>query len=251
MKLGKTPARINSVHLKLSTYLDVPAVLPKVPETFGHEHLVTEWGMNGNDTVGCCVFAGAAHETELWNREAGRPVVVDTAATLADYSAVTGYDPSDPTTDQGTDMQVAASYRRRVGIVDSMGLRHRVAAYVALTQGDPDELASSAYVFGAVGVGLRMPGYAMDEFAAGKPWAVRHGNPKIEGGHYVPVVGRSGGNFHVVTWGKVQQMTEGFYRRYCDEAVVYFSTEFLTAGVSPEGFDRAGLLRDLNAFTRR
>lgn len=252
MKLGKLPARINSVHLKLATYLDAAAILPKIPAAFGHDNLVATYGMLANDAVGDCVFAGAAHETMLWCKESGHDATFTPGSVLSDYSAVTGYNPDDPATDQGTDMQVAASYRRRIGVLDATGRRHKVGAYVALTPGDPDQLAAAAYVFGSVGVGIRFPDYAMAEFTAGKPWAVRHGVQKIEGGHYIPVCGRAAnGNFHVVTWGKVQEMTEGFYRRFCDEAIVYFSEEFLTAGTSPEGFNRAQLLTDLNAFTRR
>ncbi|MEU2013121.1 hypothetical protein [Nocardia sp. NPDC019302] len=252
MKLGKLPARINSVQLKLSTYLNVPAVLPMIPEAFGHEGLIQDFGMLANDQVGDCVWAGAAHETMLWNREAGNEVTFSDGCVLSDYSKATGYDPENPSTDQGTDMQAAASYRRRIGVLDATGRRHKVGAYVALTTGDPDQLAAATYIFGAVGVGIRFPDYAMDEFESGKPWSVRHGLPKIEGGHYIPVIGRgANGNFHVVTWGRVQQMTPGFYRRFCDEAICYFSEEFLTAGISPEGFDRAQLLLDLHAFTRR
>lgn len=251
-KLGKTPARINSVHLKLATYLDTAAILPKIPTKFGHENLISVFGVLGNDSVGDCVFAGAAHETLLWCKEAGHDITFSTGSVLSDYSTFTGYNPDDPSTDQGTDMQAAASYRRRIGVLDATGRRHKVGAYVALTPGDPDQLAAAAYIFGSVGVGIRFPDYAMDEFNEGKPWAVRHGNPKIEGGHYIPTCARgANGNFHVITWGKVQEMTPGFYRRYCDEALVYFTEEFLTAGVSPEGFNRAQLLADLQAFTRR
>lgn len=258
VKYGKTPARINSVQLNLSDYFDHTAVLPKVPAEFGREQLVNAWEMLANNSVGDCVWAGAAHETMLWGREAGRDVKFTDDCVLSDYSAVTGYDASqtDPytgenVTDQGTDMQVAASYRRRIGIVDALGNRHKVAAYVSLTPGDPDQLAAAAYVFGAVGIGLRVPEYAEAEFAAGRPWDVRHGNPGIVGGHYVPVISRRGGNFDVITWGAVQQMTPAFYRRYCDEAIVYFSREFLTAGISPDGFNLDQLTRDLKVFTRR
>ncbi|MEV6432563.1 hypothetical protein [Nocardia sp. NPDC051463] len=252
MKLGKLPARINSVYMKLGAYLDMPAVLPMIPDEFGHENLIADFGMLANDQVGDCVWAGAAHETMLWCREAGSDATFSAGSVLSDYTAATGYDPDDPSTDQGTDMQAAASYRRRIGVLDATGRRHKVGAYVALTVGDPDQLAAAAYIFGAVGVGLRFPDYAMDEFTAGKPWALRHGIQKIAGGHYVAVTGRGkNGNFRVITWGKVQEMTPGFYRRYCDEALVYFSSEFLTAGVSPEGFNLAQLRTDLRAFTRR
>lgn len=250
MKLGKLPARVNATQLKLSTYLD-PAVLPRIPSEFGHERAIADYGMLGNDEIGDCVWAGAAHETMIWAREAGRDVGFDTVAVTSDYRAVTGYDPDDPSSDRGTDMQEAASYRRRLGIIDSAGIRHRVGAYVALTPGDPEQLAAAVYIFGAVGVGLRLPTYALDEFDARKPWDVRHGVPDIAGGHYVPAVAKRGGRFCVVTWGRVQEMTVGFYRRYCDEAIVYLSTEILAAGHSPEGFDLAQLQADLKVFTRR
>lgn len=259
MKYGKKPARINSVQLKLAAYFDHTVVLPKIPMEFGHEQQVSSWGMLANDRAGCCVFAGGGHEEILWNDEGGRPVTFSDDSVLSDYTAVTGYDPSqtDPVTgenptDQGTDMQVAASYRRRVGLLDATGVRHRVAAYAALTPGDPGQLATAAYIFGAVGIGLRCPDYMESAFEAGEPWDVRPGVPNIVGGHYVPVVGRlANGNFLVVTWGRIQQMTPMFYRRFCDEGIVYFSPEFMTAGKSPEGFNAAQLQADLQAFTRR
>jgi hypothetical protein len=249
-RLGKLPARINPVHLKLSTYLDTAAILPHIPTAFGHEDLV--FGMLGNDTVNDSVWAGAAHETALWAKESGRAVTFTRDSVLSDYSAVTGYSPADPATDHGTDMQVAASYRRRIGVLDASGQRHRIAAYLAVTPGDPDLLAAAAYVFGAVGVGLRFPDYALAEFESRQPWDVYLGVPKIEGGQYVSVVGRGeNGNFHVVVWGAVQEMTANFYRRYCDEALVYLPLGFLSASVGPPGFDLARLRTDLEAFTRR
>ncbi|WP_405133085.1 hypothetical protein [Nocardia sp. NBC_01388] len=248
MKFGKLPARPDAVQLKLSTYLD-SIVLPDIPAEFGHEQVVPDYGMLGNDTVGDCVLAGAAHETMVWAGEAGHTVQFDTAAVESDYSAITGYDPKRPETDVGTDVQAAASYRRRIGVVDSAGQRHRVGAYVALTPGDPAQLAAAAYIFGAAGMGFQFPAYAMQEFSNRKPWDVQPGTPEIAGGHYVPVVARRGGLFSVITWGRIQEMTPEFYTRYCDEALVYLSTELLTAGRSPEGFDLAALQADLKALT--
>lgn len=260
VKYGKKPARVNSVILNLADYFDHKVVLPKIPVEFGHERLVTAWGMLGNSQYGDCVWAGAAHETMLWNLESGRTVNFSDDSVLSDYSAVTGFDPSqtDPVTgenptDGGTDVQEAASYRRRVGILDATGKRHQIAAYLALTPGDPDQLAAAAYIFGAVGIGIRVPDYAEDEFNAGRPWDTRPGvAPNIVGGHYIPVISRRNGMFDVVTWSRVQPMTENFYRQFCDEAIVYLSTEFLSAaGSSPEGFKLAQLQADLKAFIRR
>lgn len=250
MRLGKTPARMNATVLKLSDYLDHAEIAPHIPVEFGPDG--GDWGVNGNDLYQTCVWAGAARETELWSRDAGFAVTIDTEQSLADYATVTGFDPGNPKTDLGTDVQVAASYRRRVGLLDTNGVRHRIGGYVSLIQGEPDQLAAATYVFGAIGVGLRFPDYAQEEFEAGSPWAVRYGVPKMLGGMYVPVTGRgANGNFRVIAWGRMHEMQPSFYRRYCDEAICYLTPEFLRAGAAPLGFNRARLLADLEAFTRR
>jgi hypothetical protein len=246
LKLGKLPATPDAVKLKLATY---EKVLPKIPSTFGHEVLMHgDVGMFGNDKYGDCVFAGAAHEVMLLNREVSKEVTFTDQAVLSDYSAVTGFDPSNPATDQGTDMSIAAAYRRKTGIVDANNQRHTVAAYLALEAGNLEQLDAAAYLFGAVGVGIQFPGSAMDQFNAGKPWSIVRG-ADIEGGHYVPLIAKRS-HYYVVTWGRVQEVTAGFLRKYMDEAIVYLSHEFLSgAGVSPEGFKLADLQADLAAVT--
>jgi hypothetical protein len=248
LKLGKKPARPGAVKFKLANYL-VKAKLPTPPKVFGHQPLIGAWNMLGNDRYGDCVWAGAAHETMLWNKEAARTVTFNNESVLKDYSAVTGFNPNDPNTDQGTDMQVAASFRRKTGVLDAHSKRHKVIAYLALPPGNPDQLALAIYLFGATGIGIKFPNTAMDQFNAGKPWDVAK-NAKIEGGHYIPGVGRDAkGNFVVVTWGKIQLMTPRFYKKYCDEVVAYVSEEALTTGGKTlEGFNLAELKKDLNAL---
>jgi LAGLIDADG-like domain len=196
-----------------------------------------------------CVWAGAGHETQIWTAEAGSPVTITENNALAAYSAVTGFNRNDPSTDQGTDMQAAASYRRKTGILDSHGKRHKVGAYVALTPGDVHQLYTATWLFGAVGVGIEFPAFAMDDFNARKPWDVQKTNAKIEGGHYIPAVGHHSGFINVVTWGREIGMTEAFYKKYCDEAIAYLSPEMLKGGESLEGFNLAQLTDDLKQVT--
>lgn len=241
MKLGKLPARKDSVKLKLANYT---SNLPTPPTKSGHYALEKDWGMLGNDQYGDCVFAGAGHETLLWNAESGKNVQITTANALSDYSAVTGFNPNDPNSDQGTDMQVAASYRKKTGVVDASGKRHQIAAYLALTPGNVTQLKQAIYLFSAVGIGIQFPNYAMDEFNAGQTWHVKTGGT-IDGGHYIPAVGYDRTYIYIVTWGKLQRMTWGFFKKYCDEAIAYISAEFLTGDKSPEGFNLAQLQSDL------
>ncbi len=247
-KLGKSPARpwqAPGNKFRLGTYLAATA-LPAVPPVFGHQALIgaRDWGLLGNDQYGDCVWAGAAHETMMLVKEAGVTVAFTDAAVLSDYSAATGFKISDPSTDQGTDVQAAADYRRKTGIIDAAGKRHAIAAYLALEPGNLTHLYQATYLFGAVGIGFQLPQSALDQFDQGLPWSVLQGSP-IEGGHYVPLLGRTASGLVVVTWGDVRLMSEAFLATYCDEAVAYVSTEDLVNQKSPEGFDYAALLADL------
>jgi hypothetical protein len=249
-KLGKTVARPDAVLLKLATYIKT-ADLPTPPTTFGWDYLIKPdgWGMLGNDTVGDCVIAGGLHETLLWRKTARHSTALSDAAAIENYSAITGYDPADPSTDQGTDMQVAASYRRKHGLADAHGSVHKIGAYVALEAGNLDQLYAAAWIFGAVGIGIEFPAYAMDDFDQRRPWDVQRTNAKIEGGHYIPAVAKTADFITVVTWGRAIAMTPRFYQKYCDEAVVYLSEEMLTKGVNLDGFNLAQLQADLAAVT--
>jgi hypothetical protein len=242
-KYGKKPARPGAIKLKLSTYLKASS-LPTPPANFGHGGLVSSYGMLGNDRYGDCVWAGAAHETMLWAKEGGTTAGFTTTDVLEDYAAATGFNPNDPSTDQGTDLLQSAEYRRTVGVRDNLGNRHKIAAYLQIQSDNLQELAVAAYLFGAVGIGWQIPNTAQPQFQAGQPWDVVEGAYTV-GGHYTPLIGRQNGLFRVITWGKIQNVTTNFFNCYSDEAVAYVSEEMLTNGVSPEGFDLAALQADL------
>lgn len=254
LKLGKTPARKDATLLKLSTYAPTLSDLPRPPASgFGHYGLVRQYPMYGNDQYGCCVESGAGHEHQSWVAT-GRGTVSFTDTNILEgmYGPVTGWTPDDPDSDQGTDMELAAKWRRKVGLPDSAGSRHKIAAYADLEvnkDGVLDRVAVSAYVFGAAGVGIEFPAFAMDQFNRNGQhtvWDVARTNTKIEGGHYIPILGRdANGNFVLVTWGTVIRATPKFLLKYMDEGLVYFSKEVLYQGRNVEGLNQTKLLGDL------
>jgi hypothetical protein len=223
-----------------------------VPKFFGHGNAFADWGVLGNDLYGDCVWAGGAHETELLNWlaaggifGASSPVSFTTDNVLADYGS-TGFVKTDPTTDQGTVVGDALEYRRKTGLIDASGRRHKIAAYVKLDVGNLDMLLEALYLFEAVGIGIQFPTSAMDQFNAGQPWTPVP-NAQIDGGHYIPLVGRPApGVLDCVTWGKTQQMTDAFFQTYCDEAYGILSLEGLRARTQTnyEGFAWSQLASD-------
>jgi|SRR5581483_1648731 len=254
-KFGKTPARAGAVKLRFAKYLDKKELkLPRHPSNFGHERLLAKrgWGMFGNDKYGCCVWAGAAHEHRMWSYEGGdhKGAWFRDSDVLSDYAAVTGFDPAKPDTDQGTDMQKAAAYRRDTGVIDGHGRRHKIAAYLALEPGNLEQHLQAMWLFGAVGIGIRVPNCFMDQVDAGKPWAYDSSPGAWAGdnGHYVPLVSKRGDFLNCVTWGAIQQFEIDAWQRTNDESIVYLSDEMLTNGKSPEAFDYQTLQADLNAL---
>lgn len=247
-RLGKRPARPDAIKFKFASFFDQKK-LPTPPKVFGHESIGRPFGMLANDRFGCCVWSGAGHETMVWGHESGVTPVFSDASVLSDYAAVTGFKPSDPDTDQGTDMKDAASYRRKVGIRDAKGQRHKIDSYVALHPGDLSQIAVATYLMGAVGIGLQLPDTAEQQFDEGRPWdVVPHST--ILGGHYVPICGRnSKGNYLAITWGRLQAITPSFLARFMDEGVCYLSLEILSQkNLSPEGFDAVALRQSLAAL---
>lgn len=244
-KLGKLPAS-NKCKLKLRDYIDL-SKLPDPPENFGHQALVPDWQMLGNDALGDCAIAGPYHALMYWNATAGTPINVDTECTISAYSAITGYDPSDPSTDQGSDVNDVANYWRTTGLTDADGKVHKIDAFVALETGNVDELWIGTYLFEGVGIGVAMPQEWMDATNEGKVWD-EVSDPNIEGGHYIFGTGRVDGNLNIVTWGQNQLLTPAGYEQFSDEALVYFDEEIFNKGKDIDGFDVATLKADLLAL---
>jgi hypothetical protein len=249
LKLGKRPARPGAVSLKFADVFNI-ATLPVPPLVFGHESFIpgNSWGMLANDRWGDCVFAGAAHETMTFTAEGSdHPAIFTSAGVLSDYSAVTGFDPSNPASDQGTDVQAAAAYRQKMGVIDANGVRHKIDAYADIAVGNLDQLATAIYIFGAAGVGVALPSSAEDQFNQSRPWSIVSGDTNV-GGHYVPFVGRnSAGNFIGVTWGRLQAAEPDWLKEYMDEGICYLSVEILkaTTKLSPEGYNLDALTQYL------
>jgi hypothetical protein len=249
-KLGKKPASPRPTDLKFANFA-AAIKLPSVPSRFGHGSTYADWKMLGNDRYGDCVWAGAAHEHMLLNKVVyGRDVPFDDKAVLGDYTAATGFDPTDPSTDNGTDVHEALDYRRKTGIADANSNRHLIGAYVSLDPKNWQQLEQAAFIFGAVGVGFEFPGSAMDQFSAGKPWDYVADSP-IEGGNYVPTAGsvHAKDQAAVITWGKRQVFTVAFYENYNDESWVYIMPDDLRGdGTGLHGFDMAKLNSHLPAL---
>lgn len=211
------------------------AVLPPQPASVNWYDRIPDWPMYGNDRAGDCVEAEQGHHEQVLSAYgAGRMVEVTEADVIAVYSAITGYDPNDPSTDQGTVIQDALSYWRRVGIAG-----HKITAFAEVNVKDQTELKTALALFGPLSGGMNFPAVAMQQFNDGQPWDVVRNDGGNAGGHCVCIVGYDDTYVYCITWGAVQRMTWAFFRKYFEEAWAPISTEWVNekTGLDPEGVD--------------
>jgi hypothetical protein len=243
MKLGKHPARHDPRTLQLANYLR-PEALSTIPPTIDWTSKVTQgWPMMRNDTLGDCTCAAAGHLIEEWTANATQIQIPSDADIIQAYSAITGYNPEDPSTDRGAVETDVLNYWRKTGIAG-----HRIDAYATLEPGNHDHVRAATYIFGGCYIGVALPSSAQTQ----QVWAVPPGGPHGRGapgswgGHAVPVVAYDAVGLMVVTWGALKRMTWSFWDAYCDEAYVIISEDWLTsADRTPTGFDMAALQQDL------
>jgi hypothetical protein len=244
-------------------------VLPSAPSLVDYVTKVLTWPMYANDKWGDCVWAMIGHSIQAFTTYGrGKTITVTEADVINAYTAVTGFDPDagppgkNPT-DQGTVIQDALNYWRKTGVGG-----HKILAFAEVNVTDPEEVDAALNLFGHLQLGINFPDTAMDQFNNGEPWDVVS-HARIEGGHAVDlglahtimqsqlqhgqptvVSKNTRGNYEVITWAGVQEMTPAFWRKYVTECWVVVSEEWISvAGASPPGLDEAALNDAFEALT--
>lgn len=242
-KLGLKPPRPGSVELKLSAVLNLPALPAVTTLPWGRSGLVKDYGVLGNDQYGDCVEAGQDHLVMLRNAVQDVAVAFTETDALADYSSMTGFSKWNLFSDQGTDIQAAAEYWQKTGMIDSFGNRHTIDAYVDIQIGNIDEVLLSSWLFVGTGIGVNLPSSAETQFKANEPWDVVSTDTD-EGGHYIVIIDRAAnGNLIAVSWGREQELTPAWLAKYMIFGVGYLSKDIInkTTNLSPTQIDYTAL----------
>jgi hypothetical protein len=242
-KLGKKVPRHDVRTLKFARYT---AALAPPPTQAMWQTCVNSFPMDGNDSVGDCTIAGAAHLMENWsyNEKPPTPVVMSTQDCLTDYYALTGGP------DSGLDLLTVLRQWQGAGLAYS-GTVDVITAYTALQTGSTMDAQQAVALFGGAYIGLELPDFAVTGDMLSTPWVVPPGGavgnaaPDPSNGHCVPIVGYDVSQAYVATWGTVIPMGWDFYQAYCDEAYAIIAPDWLGSGTAPSGFDMQQLQADL------
>jgi hypothetical protein len=242
-KLGKRPAKHDARTLQLANYLMLPSIPANRDWT---EQAKQPWGMMKNDVLGDCTCAAAGHIIQVWTANAaGKESTISDEQVVTAYERITGYNPSDPSSDQGAIELDVLNYWRRQGIG-----AHKIQAYAALEPKNHNHVRAALDLFGGVYIGLALPVSAQDQ----RVWSVPStgpngtGAPGSWGGHAVVIEAYNQHYLTCITWGQKKKMTWGFWDEYCDEGYAILSPDWVNAKKpSPEHFDLASLQADLKS----
>ncbi len=240
MKLGCLPARPKALSKRVDFAAVFGADLPAPPAARDWTEGETKRPVFGNDTVGDCTCAGIAN-IFVGDLKAAYGADWDptTRQVLALYSAITGYDPSDPSTDKGAVIEDVLAYVLKHGF---MG-RHLVGS-VAVAPSNVANVKRSIDWFGALDIGVMLPlawqGASEWDGAPGGnmsgPWQAASW-----GGHCVVAEKYDDKGLYVWTWGELMLLTWAAVASYVETIDAVIAAAWIKAGRCPDGLSLATL----------
>jgi len=191
-------------------------------------------GMMLNDQLGDCVEAAAGHAIQVWSFNATGSMLTPPDSDIeVFYEEAGGYVPGNPSTDNGTVIQVALQdWLNQSDAIDGNVL----AGFIEIDPCDVTDLKRTIFECALCYIGFVVPSY-LDE-TPGATWDYDpNGDNTIIGGHCVIVVGYlPDGRLVVISWGAIYFMTPAFWQRFVDEAYALADKAWIeTTGKSPAG----------------
>ena len=169
-KLGKAAAKRDKRNFKFATLLKaVPALPPSYDFDTKHPGIPTP--MFSNDTLGCCVISGRAHQTlRFEDIEQGSVLMITDKEITREYFKETGG------ADSGLVVLDSLNTWRHKGW--KLGKHtYRIQAFAEVDRGNHAQTRRAIYADVGVGIGVNLPKSAQTETQTGQPWATTSGPP--------------------------------------------------------------------------
>jgi len=206
-----------------------------------------------NDQLGDCVIAGIGHVVGVLTGGGSKQFIYTNAQITKLYSAIGGYVPGHPNTDNGCDEQTALNYWQHHGAPSGS---HEIAGWISVDGTDPTEYRTALWLFENLYFGLELPDKWVSPMpsAAGFTWDVA-GPPNPNNGHCVVGVGYANKGVKICTWGMLGTLTDAAIDKYATtvgsgELYTVVSHDALekASQKAPNGFDWSQLVADFDSM---
>lgn len=242
-KLGRNPREFRpTIHLSsLLATQPLPTPAASVDHVTSMPQYPNRFGVMQNDVVGDCTVAAAFHAHSVWNWNSSKKAVIDPDVdVLSVYEAACGYNPKDPSTDQGGSEQAVLEYWRTTGIPTGMTGKpiNKILGFVEVNPRNAQMVKIAIEQFGLLYIGFNVPANIMPKNAAPPAmWDVASGHQEILGGHAVILPSYNAKTLGIISWGQYYRMTWKFFSMYTEESYALISPDWITAtGKTPCGY---------------
>lgn len=237
-RFGKHPPINDYRTLRFKDYLTAdlaapPAAYNVLDQVYAKLHISdpTElFPMDGNDTLGDCTIAALAHAITTFSGLIGHKRIMPQRDVVNLYTRLTGG------VDSGLVELNVLNYWRKHAVASD-----KILAYAKIDTKNHQRIQQSIQLFGGVYLGFQVQQNCLSDFNAGKTWTP---GTLTQDGHAVYAVAYDAQGVTVLTWGKTQKATWGWWDECVDEAYAILPPEARTAGFA-QGFNFAQLAADL------
>jgi hypothetical protein len=208
-----------------------------------------------NDTLGDCVIAGMAHVEGVLRGNSGAELGFSNEEIIALYSAIGGYVPGNPSTDNGCDEQTALNYWQQSGLLVKKP-KHKCTGWLAVNPSDRNEVRVAMWLFENLVFGLELPDAWVNPAPSGSgfTWNVE-GPADPNNGHCFVGVGYTPAGVLIDTWGMIGTVLNAAVAQYAGasdggELYTVLSQDSISRATlkAPNGFAWSQLLADFEAI---
>ena len=251
---GRKRSPLGAKKLHLADYLrqfTLPPSPPSADYSAAAQPSLTQ--IFGNDALGDCVIAGANHILGVETGNAGSCLVTPEAQVVKEYSAVGGYVPGNPATDQGCDLVTALNYYSTTGFTNGT----KLLAWLAINGSNVAEIQAALFLFENLYFGMELPDAWISPFPSGDGfvWDVAGAQDPNNGHCVMGAAYDSRGVSKLASWGLQGVLTYAAIAEYATgktggELYVLLSPDQLAKGQSkaPNGVAWSDILADFNAM---
>lgn len=251
VKMGRRRPIARCPRLCLANYLRMSLPTPPAACDYRAKAMSVLTNIYGNDQLGDCVIAAGYHVVGVETGNAGKIFTASDPQIVADYSAIGGYVPGDPNTDQGCDEQTALNYWTQKGFADGS----KLLGWLAVDATNRQEVMAAMWLFENLFFGMELPDAWIDPFPSSSGFVWDAGTPNPDNGHAIMGVGHDQKGVQIDTWGMIGTLTYAAIAQLCTpssngELYVLLSPDQIAKGQAkaPNGVAWRDLVTDFDSM---